>query len=142
MELARRSIGTNDAAMRAALVTADLPISDLEASNGSFFRFEENGVLVGFAGYEEHDGSALLRSVVVVPSARGTGSGRAIVEALLRAMRDNGIERTYLLTTTAEDFFRHLGFAEIARQEAPAAILATPQAMTICRTAALLSRAT
>jgi N-acetylglutamate synthase-like GNAT family acetyltransferase len=101
-----------------------------------------DSVLVGFAGYEEHDGSALLRSVVVVPSARGTGSGRAIVEALLRAMRDIGIERTYLLTTTAEDFFRHLGFAEIARQEAPAVILATPQAMTICRTAALLSRAT
>lgn len=139
-DLTRRPVTASDAALHATLLEAALPIDDLETSNGRFFRFDRTGVLAGFGGFEPYGPDALLRSVVVVPHMRGTGTGRAIADALLAEMRDAGIKRAYLLTTTAEDFFAHLGFAEIERKDAPAPILATPQATTICSSAALLSR--
>jgi N-acetylglutamate synthase-like GNAT family acetyltransferase len=138
--LKRSPIAAQDPGFLGTLGEAALPIEDLPISNGHFFRFEQNGVLVGFGGFEPYGGDALLRSVVVTPSMRGRGTGRAIAEALAVEMRAAGIERAFLLTTTAEDFFRHLGFVEIARGDAPATILATPQATTICSSAALLSK--
>jgi N-acetylglutamate synthase-like GNAT family acetyltransferase len=138
--LTRSSVASEDAAFHAELGAAALPLEDLGVSNGHFFRFERNGVLAGFGGFEPYGGDALLRSVVVTPQMRGTGAGREIAEALTDEMRAAGIGNAYLLTTTAEDFFKHLGFAEIPRAEAPAAILETPQATTICRSAAMLSK--
>lgn len=141
VELTRTPVAAGDHGLHAALGDADLPGDDLGASNGRFFRFEQNGVLAGYGGFEPYGDVALLRSVVVTPPMRGQGAGRAIAEALAEEMCAAGIAQAYLLTTTAEDFFRHLGFAEIPRDEAPAVILATPQATTICRSAALLRKA-
>lgn len=139
-DLTRSSVTASDAALQATLLDAALPIDDLGVSNGRFFRFDKNGVLAGFGGFEPYGPDALLRSVVVVPQMRGTGTGRAIAGALLSEMRQAGIQDAYLLTTTAEGFFTRLGFAEIERKHAPARILATPQAATICNSAPLLSK--
>jgi N-acetylglutamate synthase-like GNAT family acetyltransferase len=139
-ELTRSPVAAEDPGFLGTLGEAALPVEDLSISSGHFFRFEQNGVLVGFGGFEPYGSDALLRSVVVTPPMRGQGTGRAITEALAEEMRAAGVERAFLLTTTAEDFFRHLGFAEIGRNEAPATILATPQATTICSSAALLSK--
>jgi N-acetylglutamate synthase-like GNAT family acetyltransferase len=139
-DLTRNPVTASDPVLHATLLEAALPIEDLETSNGRFFRFDRNGVLAGFGGFEPYGPDALLRSVVVAPQMRGSGTGRAIADALFAEMRDAGIKSAYLLTTTAEDFFAHLGFAEIERKDAPASILATPQATTICSSAALLSR--
>ena len=140
IELTRSAVAAQDHGLHSALSDADLPRDDLRESKGRFFRFEKNGVLAGYGGFEPYGNVALLRSVVVAPSLRGQGAGRAIAEALAEEMRTAGVVQAYLLTTTAEDFFRHLGFGEVSRDNAPAAILATPQAMTICRSAALLSK--
>jgi N-acetylglutamate synthase-like GNAT family acetyltransferase len=140
-DLSHSPVSPADTGLQQALTDADLPVDDLEVSNGRFFRFERNGVLAGYGGFEPYGDVALLRSVVVAPSMRGQGAGRAIAETLAEAMRSAGIAEAYLLTTTAEDFFRHLGFAEIPRDDAPATILATPQATTICSSAALLRKA-
>ena len=51
-----------------------------------------------------------------------------------------GARAAWLPTTTAEDFFGHLGFTRVERTTAPASILGTRQATTICSTAALLTR--
>jgi N-acetylglutamate synthase-like GNAT family acetyltransferase len=139
--IARHAVAREDAALRRALAEADLPVADLDESNGRFYRFEKNGVPVGVGGYEPYGADALLRSVAVDGAARGTGAGRVIVEALLDDMRQAGVTHAYLLTTTAAGFFRHLGFAETARDGAPDAILSTPQATSICSSAALLRKA-
>ncbi len=139
-DLTRSPVTASDAALQAMLLEAALPIDDLGTSEGRYFRFDRNGVLAGFGGFEPYGPDALLRSVVVVPQMRGTGTGRAIAGALLSEMRQAGIQDAYLLTTTAEGFFTRLGFAEIERKHAPARILATPQAATICSSAPLLSK--
>ena len=140
IDVTKAPVDAADSGLHGALAEADLPRDDLSDSNGRFFRFEQNGVLAGYGGYEPYGDAALVRSVVVATPMRGQGAGRAIAEALAEEMRAAGIAEAYLLTTTAEDFFRHLGYSEISRDKAPAAILATPQATTICRSAALLSK--
>lgn len=138
--LAERAIAAELPELRAALENADLPTDDLAEHGRAFFRFESDGKLVGYAGYELYGEDVLLRSVVVVPEARGRGYGRAITEQVLRRAFEAGARRAYLLTTTASPFFEHAGFRRIDRAEAPPSILATKQATTICATASLLTR--
>ena len=124
----------------AALSAAGLPIEDLEEEGRSFFQFEEDGVPIGFGGFEPYGEDTLVRSIVVMPEFRGTGAGRRITEALLEEAEKAGARTAYLLTTTASGFFARLGFSAEDRSQAPASILATRQAASICSTAALLCR--
>ena len=55
-----------------------------------------------------------------------------LVEALLDEATESGIERLWLLTTTAEDFFAAIGFAPVAREAAPASIQATLEFRDLC----------
>jgi len=126
--------------LAAALAGAGLPTEDLEGGGRSFFAFEDNGRPVGFGGFELYGEDALLRSIVVLHEARGKGYGRAVTEAVLARAHQAGARTAYLLTTTAQAFFEHDGFKRIERAAAPASILATTQATTICATAALLAR--
>ena len=126
--------------LRAALEGAELPVEDLTDGGRTFFRCIDDGHVVGYAGYELYGEDALLRSVVVLPEDRGRGYGRKVTEAVLDRAHGAGARDAYLLTTTAEAFFEHAGFRTIERAEAPASILATKQAATICATAAMLTR--
>lgn len=135
------AVSGGDAELNAALIEARLPIEDLGEAGRTFFRVERDGETVGFGGYEAYGTDALLRSVVVLPERRGKGEGRAVAEAVLDAARQAGVERAYLLTTSAEAFFMHLGFDRAERGEAPDAILQTKQATTICSSATLMRKA-
>lgn len=140
VELAAHPVAADAPELVAALEGASLPTEDLGGGGRLFFAFEDAGRAVGFGGFELYGEDMLLRSVVVLPEARGQGYGHAVTEAVLGAAHKAGARRAFLLTTTAESFFQHEGFAHIERACAPASILATKQAMTICSTAALLTR--
>jgi N-acetylglutamate synthase-like GNAT family acetyltransferase len=135
-----RAVAPDAAELVAALEAAHLPTEDLGDEGRAFFAFEEAGRSIGFGGFELYGEDVLLRSVVVLPEVRGQGFGRAVTEAVLARAHQAGARRAYLLTTTAESFFAHEGFSSIDRTDAPASILATKQATTICSTAALLTR--
>ncbi len=128
--------------LRQALVDARLPTADLDETPGHFYAFEESGRTIGYGGFEAYGADGLLRSVVILPQARGGGAGTRLTAALLSAMRSRGIGTAYLLTTDAAAFFARAGFVATARAHAPSSIMATRQATTICSTATLLSRPT
>lgn len=138
--LVPQEIAGSDDGLRDALIAAKLPVEDLTDAGRRFFRFDLDGRTVGYGGFEPHDGYALLRSVVVLPEARGKGMGRAVAEGVMEQAAAERCSEAYLLTTTAEDFFEHLGFRETDRTHAPKQILATKQAASICSTATLLTR--
>jgi N-acetylglutamate synthase-like GNAT family acetyltransferase len=94
--------------------------------------------LVGYGGYELHGDNALLRSIVIAPARRRKGLGRLATDLLLKRAYQDGARTGYLLTTTAAPFFETLGFATIDRKAAPAAILATRQASSLCPSSAAL----
>jgi amino-acid N-acetyltransferase len=76
--------------------------------------------------------AALLRSLVVDPELRGIGLGRLLVEQAEDHARAHGAVSMFLLTTTAESFFRHLGYTEADRASAPAEIRATREFAALC----------
>mgnify|MGYP000866692221 CR=1 FL=1 len=111
----------------AALADAGLLTDDLTAEPFRYFSAED-AAWGGFSPGED----ALLRSVVVAPSARTRGIGRALVEALAQRAQERGAQRLWLLTTDAAPFFARLGWAVMDRAQAPPAIAASRQFAGLC----------
>lgn len=100
------------------LERADLPTAGVAEHFGRFVVAEQEGRIVGVAGLEVHGDAGVLRSVAVAPALQGTGLGRRLTEAILASVRDSGLRRLYLLTTTADGYFPRFGFRRIDRGEA------------------------
>jgi N-acetylglutamate synthase-like GNAT family acetyltransferase len=118
--------------IRGLLESSRLPTRDLPESRPAFFVARNDAGLVGAGGLEIHGDAGLLRSVAVGERLRGTGLGRALVEAVEAAARARGLRELVLLTETAPDFFSRLGYADIARDEAPAAIRGSVEFRSLC----------
>jgi amino-acid N-acetyltransferase len=58
--------------------------------------------------------------------------GFALVTNRLQLARANGLEIVYLLTTTAPDFFRRIGFSPAERSSAPLKIAMSPEFAHAC----------
>lgn len=134
-----RPVAGDDPGLVAALAEAGLPIDDLAEPGRRFFAFATlSGRTVGYAGFETYGVDVLLRSLAVLPDARGQGFGAAILARQLRRAFDAGGRRAWTLTTTVADWLAAKGFARVDRAEAPAAILETRQARSLCPASAVL----
>lgn len=118
--------------LRSALATAGLPVADLAESGRTFYRFDDDSDVAGYAGIEGEGADCLLRSLVVPQRRRSAGTGTAILGAIERYARVAGVARLHLLTTTAAGFLRARGYAPADRAAAPAAIAASREFTTLC----------
>ena len=117
----------------ALLRSVQLPTSDLtEAHCEHFFFTGAPEAPTGLVGLEAFGDVALLRSLAVVPAARGSGLGTALLRHAESAARADGVHALYLLTTTAEAFFARHGYSSAPRATAPAAIRSTREFSGIC----------
>jgi arsenite methyltransferase len=129
----RRATAADLAAAAALLAGAGLPVDGLEDQfEDGFVLAEANGEAVGVAGLEIYGAHALLRSVAVAEAWRGGGTGEALVRERLDYARRRGAGRVFLLTTTAADWFRRLGFTAIARDDVPAGVRRSPEFAGVC----------
>jgi amino-acid N-acetyltransferase len=87
------------------------------------------GALVGIEILGQH---ALLRSLVVRADLRGRGIGSLLVNHVEQHARECAVQRVFLLTSTARDFFARHGYEPMERQAAPPAIQATREFADIC----------
>ena len=94
-----------------------LPSGRLEEHIEGFVVAERGGDLVGGGGIEVYDSAALVRSVVVAPSDRGRGLGRAIALELERLATSKGVTTLYLFTVGAWSFWERMGYSEIALED-------------------------
>jgi amino-acid N-acetyltransferase len=124
-------------AIAALLCAADLPHEDIAPHLGHFLVARQGGAIVGAVGLEVYAPDGLLRSLVVAPSFRGRGLGDELVRRLEQAAADWGVERFWLLTTTAEAFFARRGFRVTPRADAPAEIAATHEFKSLCPSTAI-----
>lgn len=111
---------------------AGLPTADVQDKPDCFHIGLVDDEPVGAGGVEQLGPDGLLRSVVVAPAERGRGYGTALVAALERAARDEGIETLYLLTTAAAEFFEACGYEPVAREAVPARVRETTQFASLC----------
>ena len=89
-------------------------------SDARYYVVEQAGTVHGGAGFARLAGSAPdaavceLRKMYFLPTARGLGLGRALIELLLDEMRAAGYRRCYLETTgrmlAAQRLYRAAGF--------------------------------
>jgi len=136
----RRADGEAMAYVERVLEQANLPTGDLDSGPIRLYVAESEPGRVGVGGLEVYDTVGLLRSVAVEPDHRGSGYGRAVVDALEAEARSDGLDALYLLTTTAAAFFDDLGYTEIPRDEPPTSIQETTQFSELCPTSAVCMR--
>ena len=119
-------------AVLALLADASLPKDGVAEHFQDFFVARAGGRVIGSAGMERYGPSVLLRSLAVAPAHRGRGLGRTLAERILREAREQGVERVFLLTATAAEFFPKFGFKRIAREEADAEVKESVEFRTAC----------
>jgi amino-acid N-acetyltransferase len=117
----------------ALLESAALPTSDLtDETMKDFFYVGPTTAPVGLVGVQFYGADALLRSLVVSPEHRVHGLGQRLVEHAEQHARRQGATTVYLLTMTAEPFFRARGYLVTSRDGAPSAIRSTPEFSGLC----------
>lgn len=110
-----------------------LPTADIApGQNQEFFGIRGVDGLTGLVGIERYGSIGLLRSLAVIPEQRSHGLGQRLVDYAEQYAASQGINRLFLLTTTAADFFTGRGYRIAARESAPAAIRATAQFAGLC----------
>lgn len=94
-------------------------VAELCENVRDFIVAENDGIVVGCGAlhlYGLH--LAEIRSIAVVPGAKGLGAGRKLVEALLEEAESHRVTCVCLFTRIP-DFFSHMGFGVARREELP-----------------------
>jgi amino-acid N-acetyltransferase len=139
MSVGVRAAGVGDyGAVRDLLRAADLPLDGLSDTLDHFIVVEDGTGLVAAAGLEVYGRAALLRSVVVAPSRRGAGLGGLLHDGTIAMARELGVRDVYLLTETAEKFFRRCGYAVVLRDDVPTAVRGSVEFTTVCPASAVV----
>jgi protein-tyrosine-phosphatase/N-acetylglutamate synthase-like GNAT family acetyltransferase len=129
-------------AIRALLAAAKLPTQDLDTAHIRWFVDAHDGALAGVGGVETFGDAGLLRSVCVTEARRGSGTGKALVDAIERWSRAQGMRELVLLTETAETFFARRGYVRVARDAVSAQVQASAQFRALCPASAVCMRKT
>ena len=118
-----------------------LPTQDISRIDmGHFFGCGSAKEMHAVVGLEVHGEDGLLRSLVVSKSARNAGYATALVEHLEAHARSIGINHLYLLTETAEAYFKNKGYLKITRDMASEPIKGTKQFSELCPASAVVMR--
>jgi len=132
----RKAKDTDLTLIETLLSASNLSFEDCFKHLSQFLVYEENELIVGIGGAEVYDEVALLRSIAVHSEHRGLGLARAIFLGLKTELLKQGVQDLYLLTDSAELYFKHLGFAQIERDKVPQEIKQTEQFSSLCPSSA------
>jgi amino-acid N-acetyltransferase len=117
----------------ALLQAQGLPASDITDEHlQNFFYMGSDDSPTGLVGLEVYGADALLRSLVVDQSARGKGLGSGLIGHAEKYAASRSVRSIYLLTMTAEAFFKRLGYERIDRSRAPPCIVRTREFASLC----------
>jgi amino-acid N-acetyltransferase len=126
--------------IKALLLASDLPTAGVDDHWMTFIVARDGDKLVACGGAEAYQFVALIRSVAVDPEHRSSGIGRRIVRQLLDRLASRGLREFYLLTTTAEEYFRKRGFKTIDRDEVHPQLLSSREFQDACPDSAVCMR--
>lgn len=128
-----RKLNLNDyPGIKSLLKLYDLPVSDLDFAPLIIFGVKRNNMLIGIGALETYGANAIVRSVAVDKKYQNQGLGKEIVQHLEKEAKLIGIKNLYLLTTTAENFFKLQYYSETNRNDCPAEIRLSKEFAEIC----------
>ena len=109
----RRATAADIPALATLIVSGELPPFFLEEVIDGFLVIEHGDGLVGAGGLEFYGDNAVIRSVVVDPSARGLGLGIEIARLLEEDAFVSGARDAYLFTLHAHGFWLKRGYHDL-----------------------------
>jgi len=122
-----------EAQIKQLLAACDLPYEDIRSSLlRHFWIAGEIKSLTGVVGLEILGKNALLRSLAVATHARGKGLGKQLTAKAEQHAQNSQVDTLYLLTLTAPEFFKKLGYQVMKREDAPATLQNTAEFQSIC----------
>ena len=127
-------------AIKSILVANDLPTAGVDDHWKTFLVARDGDKIVACGGAEAYQFAALIRSVAVLPEHRSHGIGRKIVRQLLDRLASRGLREFYLLTTTAEEYFKKRGFKTIDRDEVHPQLMSSREFQGACPDTAVCMR--
>jgi amino-acid N-acetyltransferase len=126
--LLRQATASDLEGVLALLQSVSLPSEGVREYLNTFVVVEDDGLIIGCAGYEQYDDLALLRWVAVHPQAQNSKLGSTLVTHVVKYAAARGVKEVILLTTTAKDFFtRRHGFEVAAREDFESRLAASPE---------------
>ena len=128
------------APIKELLTASGLPTAGVDDHWKTFIVARDGDKVVACGGAEAYQFAALIRSVAVASEYRSHGVGRRIVRQLLDRLASRGLREFYLLTTTAEEYFRKRGFKPIDRDEVHPQLLASREFQDACPSTAVCMR--
>ena len=88
--------------------------------------------LIGLVGIEVYSESALLRSLAIHPDYQGLGLGTRLVDSIIEVAKGMSVNRLFLLTDTAEEYFKKKGFINVTRDQVPNEMKQSVEFTTLC----------
>jgi len=114
------------------LAAENLPTSDLNPALDNFFIAIKGDAITGVIGMDKYGTDGLLRSAVVHKDYRNTGIAGSLVNQLFDYAKEQGVTSLYLITNTAEEYFKIKGFIKIAKENVPATVLQSKEFNGLC----------
>jgi amino-acid N-acetyltransferase len=124
----------------ALLEREHLPLDGLRQHFDNAIVARSGNRIIGCAALEVYEGGALLRSVAVDAEYRRAGVGSDLTDAAIQLAIRRLAPTLYLLTTTAEPFFRKFNFEIVDRADVPASVLASEEFTHACPSSAIIMR--
>lgn len=128
------------------LKKTNLPPDGIESHLENFLIIREKSPskksdqIIGCAGLEIYGKSALLRSVAVHPDFQKEGYGTLLVSRIIEIARRMNITSLFLLTDTAEDYFKKKGFNKILREQVPNDMKKSVEFTTLCTSSPVMMK--
>ncbi len=119
------------------LMESGLPVDDIWQAPIHFFGIRNSNKLIATAALEVYHPYAIIRSVAVTPTQQGNGIGNILIRFLEKKASELEIEELFLLTTTADQFFRNKGYSDTPRIACPKKILQSKEYKNLCPDSAI-----
>ena len=123
----------NGPEIKQLLTDSDLHHEDITTAQLKHFLLGWDGPkLVAVIGLEIKNHSALLRSLAVDADYRNRKIATGLIGEIENYAKSLKVDTLYLLTMTAEAFFKKCGYQRAARDSAPAGIQGTSEFQNLC----------
>ncbi|MDR5883913.1 arsenic resistance N-acetyltransferase ArsN2 [Caballeronia sp. LZ032] len=125
--------------IKALLTASGLPATDITEMHLDRFLVVHNpgGAVVASVGLERFADGAMLRSLAVAKEYQNLGLGRLLVLRAEQMAMDEGCAQLWLLTTTADGFFRKRGYIVIDRRAVPEDVRQNTEFSLLCPASAM-----
>ena len=131
----------SDYAVVAALLEREhLPLDGLRQHFENAIVARAGSRIIGCSALEVYEGGTLLRSVAVDAEYRRACVGTQLTQAAIQLAARWAAPAVYLLTTTAEPFFRKFNFEIVDRADVPASVLVSAEFTHACPSSAIIMR--